>query len=51
MDKLESACMEALKQIEDRRYAEELQDLGMKNIFKYGIACCQKRCRVALERE
>lgn len=43
---LEKACKEALEQIESRRYEEELQEEGIKNILKYGIACYKKRCKV-----
>ena len=43
---LEKACEEALKQIEDRKYAEGLKRRGMKNIVKYGIAFCEKECIV-----
>ena len=40
------ACKEALKQIHDRNYEETLVDDGMKTIYRYGIACYKKRCRV-----
>ena len=46
--KLEDACQEALRQIELKRYAEELQDEGVEHILKYGIACYKKRCKVIL---
>ena len=42
----DDACQEALKQIEEKNYAETLLDDGMKTIYKYGIACYKKRCRV-----
>ncbi len=42
----DDACREALQQIEDKNYAETLIDDGMKTIYKYGIACYKKRCRV-----
>ena len=45
--KLESACHEALCQIEDRKYEARLKEDGMKNIIKYGIACYKKECKVA----
>ena len=47
-DKLEDACQEALEQIEDRNYAEKLEDHGMETILKYGIGCYQKKCKVVL---
>ena len=42
------ACKEALKQIEYTKYADDLEDDGIENILKYGIACCKKRCKVML---
>ena len=45
---LDAACAEALKQIEYTRYEAGLEDEGVKNILKYGIACYKKRCRVML---
>ena len=42
----DDACKKALKQIEDRNYEELLIDDGMKTIYKYGIACYKKRCKV-----
>ena len=45
---LEGACKEALKQIEYTKYEDDLEDDGVENILKYGIACYKKRCRVML---
>ncbi len=45
---LDAACKEALKQIEYTRYEEYLEDDGVEQILKYGIACYKKRCRVML---
>ena len=45
---LEAACQEALKQIEEKRYAEGLKRRGMKKIIKYGIAFWEKECMVAM---
>ena len=45
---LETACSEALKQIEVKKYAEGLKRRGMKKFFKYGIAFCEKECMVAM---
>ncbi len=42
----DAACREALLQIKDRNYEEALLDDGMKTIYRYGIACYKKRCRV-----
>lgn len=40
------ACKEAIGQIHDRNYEEALVDNGMKTIYRYGIACYKKRCKV-----
>ena len=42
----DSACREALEQIHDNHYEEALADDGMTTIYRYGIACYKKRCRV-----
>lgn len=46
--KLDESCLEALRQINLRRYEEELLDEGVEHILKYGIAFYKKRCRVML---
>ncbi len=48
---LSNACEEALSQIEDRNYDEELRENGMDKILKYGIACYKKRCQVRMAGE
>ncbi len=45
---LDAACKEALKQIEYTKYEDDLEDDGVENILKYGIACYKKRCKVML---
>lgn len=45
---METACAEALKQIEEKKYAEGLKRQGMKKIIKYGIAFCGKECAVMM---
>lgn len=45
---LESACAEALKQIEEKKYAEGLQRRGMKKMIRYGIAFWEKECMVVM---
>ena len=45
---LEAACEEALKQIENKQYAEGLKRRGMKKIIKYGMAFWGKECRVVM---
>ncbi|EOS18141.1 hypothetical protein C804_06562 [Lachnospiraceae bacterium A4] len=42
----DAACQEAMKQIRERNYEEKLIDDGMKTIYRYGIACYKKRCKV-----
>ena len=42
----DTACREAMKQINDRNYVEKLVDDGMTTIRKYGIACYKRRCKV-----
>ena len=46
--KLEAACSEALRQIEEKKYAEGLRRQGMKKIIKYGMAFCEKECMVVM---
>jgi hypothetical protein len=48
---LDQACERALKQVEERKYDEELQANGADKILKYGIACYMKRCKVKLAGE
>ena len=45
------ACERALKQVEERKYDEELRENGVDKILKYGIACYMKRCKVKLAEE
>lgn len=45
-ENLEAVCRQALKQINDKNYPEELQQLGLNHILKFGIACYKKRCKV-----
>ena len=46
---MEAACAEALKQIEEKKYAVGLQRQGMKTIIRYGIAFWEKECMVVME--
>lgn len=48
---LEASCAEALKQIEDRKYAEGLKRRGMKKILKYGMAFYEKECMVVVRNQ
>ena len=43
-DELENKCQEALEQIEKNKYDMYLRKENFKNIIKYGIAFCGKRC-------
>jgi hypothetical protein len=43
---LKKHCMEALEQIEEKKYDTVLIDDGMKKIIKYGIAFYKKNCKV-----
>lgn len=45
-ENLEAVCRQVLKQINDKNYPEELQQLGLNHILKFGIACYKKRCKV-----
>ncbi len=47
---LESASQNAVTQIENTHYAQELQDEGIDTILKYGIAFYKKRCKVELKK-
>jgi hypothetical protein len=44
--RLESRCMEALRQIGEKRYEARLLEDGMETVVKYGIAFYKKRCAV-----
>ena len=43
---MDAVCQKALAQIEEKDYAEELYRQGARIVWKYGIACSRKRCRV-----
>ena len=45
---MEAACNAALKQIECKKYEQKLLMDGAKKVFKYGIACYKKQCKVEL---
>ncbi|MCD8362707.1 MAG: ATP-binding protein [Lachnospiraceae bacterium] len=47
----DETCQEASSQIASLRYTEELKAEGYHTIFRYGIACYKKRCRVVCEKE
>lgn len=43
---LDTACKEAMQQIEDREYVKQPYLDGMKRVIKCGIACHAKACKV-----
>ncbi len=45
---LEAACKEALKQIEEKKYAEGWKRRSTKKMIKYGISFCEKECLVMM---
>ena len=48
--KLDAACDAAVKQIEKKDYTAALRRYGVEEIWTYGIAFCEKRCKVAAKR-
>ena len=49
--KLSSVCEKALEQIDAKGYTSILEEDGYSLIYKYGIACFRKKCKVLVERE
>ena len=47
---LDKDCQEALQQIEDKNYAQELLNRSYPKILKYGIAFYHKKCRVKVNK-
>lgn len=47
----DTACINAMAQINDNGYTDELKKKGILRIRKYGIACCQKSCKIVYEKE
>lgn len=43
---MEKSCADALAQIERMNYSEILEDDEVQTIYKYGIACYKKRCKI-----
>ena len=44
--KLDAACDAAVKQIEKKDYTAALRRYDVEEIWTYGIAFCEKRCKV-----
>ena len=47
-DEFDSACDEAIEQINSRQYTKVFRPIITKTIYKYGIACRQKYCKIKL---
>ena len=45
---LETACKQALHQIEKKNYEEKLREDGIETVLKYGVAFYKKRCKAML---
>lgn len=45
---LDRSCAAALEQMEARKYAFSLEHRKMKKIIKYGMAFCEKECKVVM---
>ena len=45
---MENLCLEALRQIDEKKYADALIEEGYPLILKYGICFCKKSCMVKL---
>lgn len=43
---MENGCREALRQIEERRYADGLMEEGYAKVVKYGVCFCRKSCKI-----
>ncbi|MBQ8231589.1 MAG: AAA family ATPase [Lachnospiraceae bacterium] len=48
---LDAGCQEAMKQIVETGYTQQMKEDGMQTILKYGVACYNKKCKVVMERE
>lgn len=48
---LEAECQKALTQMRALHYEEGMRSAGMRKVFKYGIACWKKTCKVVVESE
>lgn len=48
---LETECQKALTQMRALHYEDGMRNAGMQKVFKYGIACWKKTCKVVVESE
>jgi hypothetical protein len=46
MTEMSDGCDQALAQIDEKHYIDELVEDGYENFIKYGICFCRKDCRV-----
>jgi len=46
IDNLEKGCLDALKQIEEKKYEEGLRKDGYRKFIKYGVGFYKKECLV-----
>ena len=46
---LEAECQKALTQMRALHYEDGMRNAGMQKVFKYGIACWKKTCKVVVE--
>ena len=51
LQELEKGCEAALRQIEEKKYQEELRQEGYENILAYGICFYRKECAVAIQED
>jgi len=49
--RFDAECKDAMAQIERMHYTSELKQEGFHTIYKYGIACFKKRCKVVCKKE
>jgi hypothetical protein len=47
---MESACNEALNQIENNKYEKSLRKEGFRKFIKYGVAFYKKECMVKISK-
>ena len=43
---MDKGCADALAQIERMNYSAILEDDEVQTIYKYGVACYKKRCKI-----
>ena len=48
---LEAECQKALTQMRALHYEDGMRNAGMQKVFKYGIACWKKTCKIVVESE